>query len=796
MAKTKVKRKPSRKSVSKRKGKKKSARSRFLIFLFKSAVVLTCLVFFFVFSVYLGLFGPIPTKATLSRVKNNSATLVYSHDHRMVGKYFLQNRMTIGEENISQYVKDALVATEDSRFFRHRGLDIRSLARVFVKTIVLGDRSQGGGSTISQQLARNLYHRSDYGKFTLPINKVREIFISARLEKVYSKDEVLALYLNTVPFGDNTYGIEVASQRFFGKASAQLNPAEAATIVGMLAANTAYNPRVNPEKSLQRRNIVLDRMASQGVISQEEAKKYQNQPIRLNYRKLDYNNGPAPYFLEHIRPKVQEILDDLFDDKYNIYTDGLRITTSIDSTLQEYANRAVAVHLKQLQNEFTIHWSGRDAWEGDPEILNSAIRSSVRYKSLVQSGMKHSEAIAEMKKWREITVFNWETGKGILRKISPLDSIKQTLTTLQAGFFAMDPSNGHVKAWVGGRNFQFFKYDHVKSARQVGSTFKPILYATALSGGIDPCEFISNELATYEDYQDWTPENSDGEHEGFYSLKGGLVNSVNTISAKLIDEIGTQPVIDLAYRMGITSKIPGVPSISLGTADLSLYEMVSSYTSFANLGQPVRPVVILKIEDWQGNLLWEREMPEPMDSVFDRETAQAMVHLMSGVVERGTGKSLRTLFGLKADLAGKTGTTQDNADGWFIGYNPSLVAGAWVGADNPGIHFRTTTLGQGSHTGLPMFARFMQKVERDPAFNSLATIKFPPLPDDLLARMSCPDYSLEDPDMTMLEKLFDGFIKSDTTKTRQLKDPAVRKQQEEKKKKFFERLRSVFKRKR
>ncbi|MCK5821705.1 MAG: transglycosylase domain-containing protein [Bacteroidales bacterium] len=785
-----------KKSAARKKIKKQSGKTKLILFLLKSGVVVACLVFFFVFAVYLGLFKPIPTKSELSRIRNNSATVVYSHDTKIVGKYFFQNRMTIREENISQYVKDALVSTEDSRFFRHKGLDFISLGRVFVKSIILGNRSQGGGSTISQQLARNLYPRLGFGKFTLPVNKVREIFISARIENIYSKDEILALYLNTVPFGDNVYGIEVASQRFFGKPSASLNPPEAATLIGMLAANTAYNPRVNPEKSLQRRNIVLGRMASEGVLSKEEARAYQSQAIKLNYRKLDYNNGPSPYFLEHIRPRIQKILKDNYGDEYNIYTDGLLITTTLDSTLQAYANTAVDFHLNQLQREFETHWAGRTPWSGNPNILNSAIRSSARYKQVIAAGMNQDKALDELKKSVETRVFDWKSGSIIVKNISPLDSIKQSLKTLQAGFMAMDPKTGHIKSWVGGRNFQAFKYDHVKAVRQVGSTFKPFLYASALSGEIDPCEFISNELRTYEDYQDWTPENSDGNHEGYYSVKGGLVNSVNTISAELIHQVGIEHVIDLAHRMGISSTIPEVPSIALGTADLSLFEMVRAYASFANLGQPVEPVVLLKIEDWQGNLLWESVLDESPDSVLTQETARAMVHLMSGVVERGTGKSLRWLFGLESDLAGKTGTTQDNADGWFIGYNPAIVAGAWVGADNPGIHFRTTALGQGAHTGLPIFARFMQRIERDPAYDSISMAQFPPLSDELLARLDCPDYSLEDPNMTLLEKLFDGFVKSDTAKAKRLSDPTVRKQEDEKKKKFFERLKSVFKKKR
>ncbi len=775
--------------------KKVSAKIRIFKFSLKAVFVIAMIIFFFVLSVYLGVFGPIPTKSALSRIKNHSASLVHSHDGKLIGKYFLQNRMTIDHDSISPHVINALVATEDSRFFKHKGLDFVSLGRVLVKSILFGNRSQGGGSTISQQLARNLYPRTGYGKFTLPVNKMREIFISSRLEKVYTKDEVLALYLNTVPFGDNIFGIEVAAQQFFGQPSSTLNPPEAAVLVGMLAANTTYNPRINPDKALERRNIVLDRMAHQGFLTAREAESYKSAPLILNYKKLDYNNGPAPYFMGYIRPKVEQILRDNYSDDYNIYTDGLIITTSLDSSLQEYASQSVNAQLIQLQKEFEDQWAGRDPWAGKPGVLWTAITSSPVYKALTASGKSSEEALDIMRKPVETKTFDWRSGKGITILISPLDSIKQSLKTLQAGFLAIDPSGGHILAWVGGRNFEFFRFDHITAHRQVGSTFKPFLYTTALLSGIDPCEYISNEVRTYPDFQDWSPENSDGNHEGWYSVKGGLINSVNTISAELIHLTGIQPVIEQAVKMGIKSSIPEVPSIALGTADLTLQEMVTAYSSFANLGRPAELVSLLRIEDWQGNLLWEAEKAEPADSAFNSETGLVMVEIMKGVIERGTGRSLRSVYGLRGDLAGKTGTTQDNADGWFIGYNPALVAGAWVGADNPSIHFRTTALGQGAHTALPIFARFIQTLEKDPGYRSMALAQFPPLPDALAGRLDCPDYSIENPNPGFLKKIFDRLLKSDTTKARKVKEQDLQKQKEEQKKGFFQRLKNVFKRK-
>jgi len=366
---------------------------------------------------------------------------------------------------------------------------------------------------------------------------------------------------------------------------------------------------------------------------------------------------------------------------------------------------------------------------------------------------------------------------------------------LQTGFLALDPVDGHVLAWVGGRNFEYFKYDHITSKRQVGSTFKPILYSAVLASGIEPCEYISNEVRVYPDFQDWAPENSDGEHEGFYTVKGALANSVNTVSAHLINEIGIGTVIDQARLMGIQSDIPEVPSIALGSVDLSVYEMIEAYSAFARLGQPVEPVSILRIEDWKGEVLWTAPGTEPMDSAFDYATSRIMAEMMKGVVERGTGRSLRWKFGLTSDIAGKTGTTQDNADGWFIGYNPGIVAGAWVGADNPGVHFRTTALGGGSHTGLPIFGHFMQKIESDRNFQSISSAQFPVLPDSLAQCLACQDYVLEDPNITLIEKIKDAFAKSDSVKEKKIRKSDVEEEEKEKKEGFFKRLGNKLKKK-
>lgn len=748
---------PTKKRVSKKRanGSASNLKGQFLIWGLRLLLGGLALAIVFVLLVYMGLFGKIPDNEAIHNIRNHTASVVYSADGAMVGKYFIQNRLTIDNDNISIHIKNALIATEDSRFFEHKGLDFVSLGRVFVKTILLRDTRQGGGSTISQQLAKNLYPRRKIGLLSFPVNKIREIFIAARLEKHFTKEEILGLYLNTVPFGEDIYGIEVAANRFFGKPSSRLNPSEAATLVGMLAANTAYNPRRNPERSMQRRNVVLDRMLANGFLSEEETDNFKKAPIKTTYTRLDNNHGPAPWFMEQVRMQTESILKQLPEQKHNIYTDGLRIYTTIDSRLQAYAVAATKNHLAYLQNIFEEHWKNQDPWQHNPEIFYSALRKTDRYQLLKEKGLDEKAIMDELNKAAPSTIYTHEGEKQLT--ISPVDSLKRALRILHTGFVAMDPSTGHVLSWVGGVDFKYFKYDHVTSRRQAGSTFKPIVYATALNQGYDPCEYISNEQRIYERFDNWEPANADGQHEGYYSMKGGLIHSVNTIAAQVIDKTGVNSVISTARTMGISSPIPTVPSIALGTADISLLEMVTAYTAFANYGRAKQPVLILKIEDAQGKVLYEAEPSGFLNEAFNEETARMMVQILREVIENGTGSALYNRYHLQGDYGGKTGTTQNNADGWFIGFTPNIVAGAWVGASNPGIRFRTTALGQGAHTALPIFARFMQKAEQTADFSAIRTQRFYPLPEDLMTRLDCEDY-LEDytpaEEMNFFERLF------------------------------------------
>ncbi|MFO8000986.1 MAG: transglycosylase domain-containing protein [Marinilabilia sp.] len=779
-------------------GSPSSASGHFFKWLAKLAfkLVIAGLAFMAVFMslVYIGLFGKIPGEDELHSIRNHSASEVYSADDQLIGTFFLENRRNISNSDISEHVINALIATEDSRFFEHKGLDYVSMGRVLVHSVILGDKSYGGGSTISQQLAKNLYPRRDYKVLSLPVNKAREIFTASRLEDIYSKAEILNLYLNTVPFGENVYGIEVAANRFFSKPSSDLDPHEAATLVGMLAANTYFSPRLHPDRSIERRNIVLDRMMEQGFLSEEDGLRYQEMSLELNYRILDRNNGPASYFMEHIRRQAERILEEQYNDSIDLHTDGLRLYTTLDSRLQSFANEALNSHLVRLQDEFDRHWKGMKPWQSRPEIYVSALKNSSRYQALSEQGLSETEIMEIMEIPMDMVIR--EEGKEKQTKMSPADSVAWSLKQLQAGFLAANPANGHVLAWVGGPSFKFFPYDHVRSRRQVGSTFKPFVYATALEEGYEPCDYINNEQRTYRRYDDWSPSNTDGEHEGFYSLQGGLVHSVNTVTAELTVETGPHDVAALARNAGIESAMPDVPSIGLGTANLSLLEMVQAYTAFANYGNGIELQSLLRIEDARGEVLYDAQPAKLRDAAFSEKTGRYMVHFLKGVVERGTARSLNRVYGLETDLAGKTGTTQDHADGWFIGFSPGLVAGAWVGADHPGIRFRSLDLGQGSHTALPVFARFMQKVERSGTVSDIGRRSFYPLPEDLQARVECPDFSEEDPDIGFFERLFGGDKKEDKQEEKQKQEERKEKEEEEDDgKTLLDKMKDIFRKK-
>ncbi len=730
-------------------------------FLIKGAVRLGLIavlgVFIFYLIVYFGFLGSLPSRSDLRSRQNNTASEVYSADGVLLGRYYIQDRTNVTFNKISPNVIQALIATEDARFYEHNGIDPRSLLRVLFKTILFQEESSGGGSTLSQQLAKNLYPRKNYWFFSTPINKLREYIIARRLEKVYSKQEILELYLNTVPMGGDLYGIERAARRFFNTSADSIKLEEAAVLVGMLKATTTYNPRLNLEKSRQRRNVVLNQMVKYEYISAQKASELKEKPIELKYRYETHNDGLAPYFREQLRLElVKWCATQQKEDgtPYNLYTDGLKIYTTIHAGMQAKAEKAVKKHMFRLQKLFNSHWQGRSPWGNKSEVIKTAMQRSDRYKKLKAAGLAETEITEKFKEPVPMQVFSWQE---ITRKtMSPLDSLRYYQKYLNTGLFAMEPHTGYVRTWVGGINHTFFKYDHVRSKRQVGSTFKPILYATALERGIAPCTYFQNKLTTYSDYENWTPRNADGQYGGEYSMRGALAHSVNTISAQLIMQTGIEPVISTASRLGIQTKLPQVPALALGTAELSLFEMVNAYATLANNGYRVKPTYITKIVDRKEKVIFQHNTRESMAKAMSSDVAAIMIELLKGVVEEGTAGRVRSEFNLSMEIAGKTGTTQNHSDGWFIGITPDLVTGVWVGAENPSVRFRTLELGQGSHTALPIWGEFMSQVIKDPYFKDYRYSRFKPLPAMLQSSLLCDGFISNRPEPIIREATFLG----------------------------------------
>ncbi len=693
-----------------------------------------------VFLTWLGVFGHMPSKDELRNIQTANSTEIFSQDSVLLGKYFIENRNSIALSDISPNVVNALISTEDKRFLEHRGIDWLGWVRVAVKTVLRGNEASGGGSTLSQQLAKNLYPRKNYWVpgVGLVINKIRENIIGIRLEDIYSKDEILALYLNTVPYGGDIFGVSVAAKRYYGKKAKDLTVDQAALLVGMLKATTRYNPVRNPKLAKERQMTVLRLMADNGKISHEEFEKLKNKPLGVIKAKSESGNeGLATYFRETMRLDLPKILENhkKEDGKpYNIYTDGLRVYTTINSTLQGYAEDAVKEHMAKLQKQFDQHWKGfKDKPWGDDKWILEEVKKSDRWEALEKSGMKEAEILQNFEEKVPMTVFSWSrTTSEVDTTMSPLDSVRYYFCLLNTGFVCMDHKSGAIRAWVGGTNFKYFKYDHVESRRQVGSTFKPIVYSAALRDSILPNEYIANQLKKIGKNQDWEPHNADEHYGGFYTVAGGLRSSVNVIAAQLIEKVGLQETIDLAAKMGVTSKIPFEFGISLGAVDVSLYDMMKVYGTIANHGIRPDPFYIRRIETKDGRVIvdFEKERKDAIKAKTPRDTAltdwQAglMTKMMEGVINSGTGRRFRSYVGYGAEFAGKTGTTQNQSDGWFICFNPALVTGAWVGAESPAVRFRSMALGQGSSMALPIVGGFWNRVAREPKYAAMLSAKF------------------------------------------------------------------------
>ncbi len=675
---------------------------------FLAGIVLAFLaLLLFYFSVASGMFGRIPNDNDLQNLKNYQASEVYSSDGVLLGRYFVENRSDATFAEIPKELIDCLIATEDSRFYQHTGVDTRSLMRVLFRSIILR-QSKGGGSTLSQQLAKNIYGRKNYGILTMPVNKVREAIIANKLEKLYTKKEILMLYLNTVSFGEDTYGIKTASQRFFGLDPISLKTEQIAVLIGMLKAPSLYNPRTRPVRSLERRNVVLAQMHKNNVLTTANYEKLRKKPIVLKYSKIDNRNGSAAYLREKIRIELEGwVKEHTKADRtpYDLYTDGLKIKTTVHSKLQKYAEAACMEHLRSMQGHLNKDLRANGFYRKNYALFLNEIKNSKRYKQLKERNYLHKDIIAEMQKKDSIDMYShWGT---TTRYMSPIDSIYESFITLKVGFMAVDPSNGDVLAWVGGPDYKTFQYDHVTAKRQVGSIFKPIVYAQALSDGKKPCDFIANQKVTYTEYEDWAPENSNENYEGKYSLIGAITHSVNTISVKLCMESGISKVVAMADKLGVESELPEQPSLALGSADISLYEMLKVYSVFASQGNKPEFNLVKTITDAQNKVIYKCKVES--EPTLDPELCKTMTNMLQSVVENGTAKDLRSKFNLSGAIAGKTGTTQDHRDAWFVGYTPNLLAGVWVGVDNPAVHFTAMEYGQGSKLAMPIWARFYQK---------------------------------------------------------------------------------------
>jgi penicillin-binding protein 1A len=689
---------------------------------------------FFLFASW-GLFGSMPSFEDLENPESNLATEIISSDGVTLGKFYNENRTAIKYKDLPKHLVNALVSTEDERFYEHSGIDAK---RTFGAAIKLG--KDGGASTITQQLAKLLFH-GEGSKF-LPfriVQKAKEWIIAIRLERQYTKNEIIAMYFNRVDFVNNAVGIRSASKVYFNVEPRDLSVNQSAMLVGMLTNPSLFNPIRRPEKALKRRNIVLGQLVRNHHLDESTKKELERKPILLDFHPESHLDGTATYFREYLRDYMRNWVKDHKKpdgEDYDIYSDGLKIYTTIDSKIQEHAEEAVQAHIKNLQEEFYLQQKGNknapflSITEAETKkIFDKAMKNSERWRILKDMDKSDEEIIASFKVKTKMTVFSWKGERDTI--MTPMDSIRYYKHFLQAGLMSMEPQTGQIKAWVGGINYKYFQYDHVgQGARQVGSTFKPFVYATAIEQlGLSPCDaFVDGPFiirkGRHHVTEDWEPRNSDNKYRGMVTLKTALANSINTISAKLIDKTGPEAVVEMTHKLGVTSEIPVQPSIALGAVDITVQDMVAAYSTFANQGVYIKPQFIIRIEDKNGANIYEPTMES--HDVLSKDIAFAVIKLLEGVTESGSGVRLRTQGGGSGDnrwtgypymftnpIAGKTGTTQNQSDGWFMGMVPNLVTGVWVGCEDRSARFKGITYGQGATAALPIWGYFMKKCYED-----------------------------------------------------------------------------------
>jgi penicillin-binding protein 1A len=703
------------------------------------ALVIFSLPVVFMVAVYSGAFGHLQTKKELLNFKNAAATSVLSSEGKLIGNIFSENRTNISYGQIPANLINALIATEDSRFFEHKGIDSRSLFRVLFKTLILNDRSSGGGSTISQQLAKNMFGRKKTGRLTLLITKTKEAILAHRLEKSFTKEEILTLYLNTVSFGENIFGIGTASRRYFNTKVELLKPEESAVLVGILKANTLYNPRLHPGNAVARRNVVLRQMAKYNYLKPSQADSLCKLPL-IQYFKDIESDGPADYFLIHVKNESEKILQSVQSvtgKKWNIEEDGLTITTTLNLTLQKYALESFREHLSVMQKRLREQYQTPSGKKLIGQLVDQELKN-----------LNMEERAGEVN-IRQI--FDWNGSHS--DSVTVVDSMKQALLILHAGLLAMDPQTGSVKAWVGGVDFKSQQYDQILALRQLASTFKPILYAEAFELGLQPCQYLDNDSVPPSGADEWSPVNYDHTSGGKYSLVGALVHSMNIPTYNLFLNVGFDNLDSLWRKLGFSFELVNTPALALGTAEGSIMETAVAYSAFANSGYRIEPQIIISIKSPDGEIIWQNQFNDQKERVLTERTSLLIRAILQKAVREGTGSALGSEYGINLPIAGKTGTSQDFSDAWFTAFNPNLVIVTRVGASSRAIHFNNGSYGSGSTLALPLVALTLKKVQdNDTLVHQLISL-FPDLPADLQGALDCPDVK----EKTIVNKFMDLF---------------------------------------
>lgn len=686
--------------------------SRYNGYIWKFVITCFVIVILLMGSTALGLFGELPSLRDLENPKSNQASEIISSDKKAIGFYFVENRVNVNYNQISPHVFNALVATEDNHFYEHSGIDFWRSFSIILYNMV---GKKQGASTITQQLALNQFSAEERKRgFGRVFQKLKEQIIAVRLEKHYTKQEIITMYLNTVDFGSNAFGISAAANTFFNTTPDKLTADQAAVLIALLKGPTIYSPVRHPDNSLSRRNFVLARMADEGFLTDGQAKEYQEKPLGLNYQRIDHNQGLAPYFRDELKKYVKKIFKERNITKsdgtpYDLERDGLKIYTTIDATMQQYAEEAQRQYMKELQNIFNKEWKGinlKKRIKNYQVLIDQGIASSGRYDDLVSQGRSEEDIKQHFNTIDTINLFTWHGYVDTLMK--PIDSVIYSKMILRNSVMSMDPVTGYVKAWVGGIDHQYIQQDQVYAGRrQVGSTAKPFTYAQAIEDGFSPCQQVNNVPITIGD---WSPRSSPKETKpGFITLRTALAFSQNWVTAWVMDKVGAVPVMELIKRMGIHSTDLGpYPSISLGSFSTSVYDMVGAYSAFVNHGIWTEPTFLLNITDKNGNIIYTQNAKR--QQAMNDQTAYVITDMLRSVVTEGTASRLNWLYKLNANIGGKTGTTQNNADGWFIGVTPKLVTGVWTGYESPSFNIDNTYFGQGANTALPIFAEYMKKV--------------------------------------------------------------------------------------